>query len=415
MLHPITAFIAVRYLGTKRKNRFAAFVSIVSVVGIALGVAVLIIVSSVMNGFEKEITRHILGMTAHAILIRPGAAIDDWHAILEIIETHPNVIAASPFIRSGAMITHKGIVRGISVQGIDRHREPAVSTLTDAIHPAALDSLSRNTANILLGRSLAETLEVRIGDTVTLVAPRWSAKRGFELPQYFPLKVIDTFSVGMHDFDAGFALLSLEGAATVFGLGNGVSGLRVRFNDRDAAPTHAATLVKQLGNGFVAVNWTQYHRNFFYALKSQKRIMFVILSLIVAVAAFNIVASMVMTVKEKLKDIAILRTLGLRRRAVMMIFIIQGVLIGFAGVVLGIAAGIWGAKQAQWVVSTVERILHIQFIKPDVYYIDYLPSDVRLGDITLIAVVAFAICIVATLYPAWRAACTAPAEALRYE
>lgn len=415
MLHPITAFIAVRYLGTKRKNRFAAFVSIVSVVGIALGVAVLIIVSSVMNGFEKEITRHILGMTAHAMLIRPGAEIDDWHAILEIIENHPNVIAASPFIRSGAMITHKGIVRGISVQGIDRHREPAVSTLTDAIHPAALDSLSRNTDNILLGRSLAETLEVRIGDTVTLVAPRWSAKRGFELPQYFPLKVIDTFSVGMHDFDAGFALLSLDGAATVFGLGNGVSGLRVRFNDRDAAPTHAATLVKQLGNGFVAVNWTQYHRNFFYALKSQKRIMFVILSLIVAVAAFNIVASMVMTVKEKLKDIAILRTLGLRRRAVMMIFIIQGVLIGFAGVVLGIAAGIWGANQAQWVVSTVERMLHIQFIKPDVYYIDYLPSDVRLGDITLIAVVAFAICIVATLYPAWRAACTAPAEALRYE
>ena len=173
MLHPITAFIAVRYLGTKRKNRFAAFVSIVSVVGIALGVAVLIIVSSVMNGFEKEITRHILGMTAHAILIRPGAAIDDWHAILEIIETHPNVIAASPFIRSGAMITHKGIVRGISVQGIDRHREPAVSTLTDAIHPAALDSLSRNTANILLGRSLAETLEVRIGDTVTLEREAW--------------------------------------------------------------------------------------------------------------------------------------------------------------------------------------------------------------------------------------------------
>jgi len=313
------------------------------------------------------------------------------------------------------MLNHKGIVRGVSIQGIDIDTERTVSKLPDAIDPAALAALPREANSILLGRSLAETLEVDIGNTITLVAPRWNPASGVELPRYFPLKVIGTFSVGMHDFDAGFALLSLPDAARIFGLGDGVSGIRVRFTDPDAAPGHAAAIAKRLGSGIVSINWTQYHQNFFYALKSQKRIMFVILSLIVAVAAFNIVASMVMIVKEKNRDIAILRTLGLSRRAVMLIFIIQGVLIGIAGVVLGVIAGAWGASQADRVVATVERWFDIQFIKPDVYYIDYLPADVRLGDVTLISAVAFAICVIATLYPAWRAAHTAPAVALRYE
>jgi lipoprotein-releasing system permease protein len=415
VLHPITAFIALRYLATKRKNRFASFVSIVSILGIALGVAVLIIVSSVMNGFEKEVTRHIVGMTSHAMLFRPGARIDDWREFLRSIEAEPDVVAGAPFIRAGAMINHKGIVRGVSVQGVDINTERAVSTLTDAIQPAALAALSGEANNILLGQSLAETLEVEVGNTVTLVAPRWSPRTGIELPRYFPMKVIGTFKVGMNDFDAGFALLSLEAAARVFGLGDGVSGFRLRFTDLDAAPGRASEIAERLGTGIVAVNWTQYHRNFFHALKSQKRIMFVILSLIVAVAAFNIVATMVMVVKEKVRDIAILRTLGLRRRAVMLIFIIQGVLIGVAGVTVGVAVGAWGATKANRVVAAVERWFDIEFIKPDVYYIDYLPADVRLADITLIATVAFLICVIATLYPAWRAARSAPAVALRYE
>lgn len=415
MLHPITAFIALRYLGTKRKNRFASFVSIVSVLGIGLGVAVLIVVASVMNGFEKEVTQHIVGMTSHAMLLRPGTSIANWRDILELVEADPDVSAGAPFIRAGAMLNHKGIVRGVSVEGIDIDAESGVSSLTEAIEPQALRALSNQANNILLGRALAETLDVTTGNTVTLVAPRWNARRGIELPQYFPMRVAGTFSIGMHDFDAGFALLSLPDAATVFGLGDGVSGIRVRFGDADAAPAHAARIAEQLGPRFAAVNWTQYHRNFFYALKSQKRIMFVILSLIVAVAAFNIVASMVMIVKEKDRDIAILRTLGLERRAVMLIFIIQGVLIGIAGVALGIVTGTWGATQANKVVTTVERWFDIEFIKPDVYYIDYLPADIRLGDVALIAMIAFAICIIATLYPAWRAARTAPAAALRYE
>ncbi|HJP35398.1 MAG TPA: FtsX-like permease family protein, partial [Gammaproteobacteria bacterium] len=253
------------------------------------------------------------------------------------------------------------------------------------------------------------------GNTVTLVAPRWNAESGMEMPQYFPLKALGTFSVGMHDFDAGFALLPLADAARVFGLGNAVSGIRIRFSDPDAAPSGASAIAARVGAGAASVNWTQYHRNFFYALKSQKRIMFVILSLIVAVAAFNIVASMVMVVKDKDRDIAILRTLGLGRRSIMLIFVIQGLLIGIAGVALGVVAGAWGATKADRAVAFVEAWIDIKFIKPDVYYIDYLPADVRFGDIAVISTVALTICLVATLYPAWRAAHTAPAVTLRYE
>ncbi len=415
MLHPITAFIALRCLGARRKNRFASFVSVASILGIGLGVAVLIIVASVMNGFEKEVTRHILGMTSHAVLFRPGIRMDDWQELLSLLESESDVAAGAPFIRGGAMLNHKGIVRGVSIQGIDTNLEHTVSTLPDAIDPDAFNLLAQEPNNILLGHSLAENLEVAVGNTVTLIAPQWNSERGIEIPRYVPLKVIGTFSVGMHDFDAGFALLSIGDAARIFGLGDSVSGIRVRFDDPNVAPHRAAAIANRFGSGIATINWTQFHRNFFQALKSQKRIMFVILSLIVAIAAFNIVASMVMIVKEKDRDIAVLRTLGLSRRAVMMIFVIQGVLIGVAGVVLGVITGAWGANKADRIVAQVENWLAIKFIKPDVYYIDYLPADVRLGDIVLISAVAFFICVLATLYPAWRAARTAPAAALRYE
>jgi lipoprotein-releasing system permease protein len=415
VLRPVTAFIALRYLRTKRKNRFASFVSIASVLGVALGVAVLIIVASVMNGFEKEVTRHILGMTSHAMLFTPGSPIQDWGSALDDIKLNPHVAGAAPFIRAGAMLNHRGVVRGVTVQGIDAILEPSVTTLVDVIGAKNLHTLTTEPSSILLGKSLAEALDADVGDTVTLVAPRWSEENGVELPRYIALKVIGTFSVGMHDFDSGIALLDLPEAAKIFELDTAVSGFRIRFTDPDLAPREALAIAERLSNGFTAINWTQYHRNFFHAIKSQKRIMFVILSLIVAVAAFNIVASMVMIVKEKDRDIAVLRTLGLSRIAVMLIFIIQGMLIGLSGVLLGIVIGTWGADQADRVVAAIEKIFNISFIKPDVYYIDYLPSDVRVEDIAVISVVAFLICVAATLYPAWRASRTSPALALRYE
>jgi lipoprotein-releasing system permease protein len=415
VIRPIPLFIALRYLRTKRKNRFASFVSIASVLGISLGVAVLIVVTSVMNGFEKEVTRHILDMTSHAVIFRPGGAIENWPEMLERIVARPDVVAGAPFVRAGAMLNHKGIVRGIAVQGVATQLERAVSALPDAVDADSFAALDSDPDAILLGTSLAEALEVEIGNRVTLVAPRWHAETGLELPRYYSMTVRGTFSVGMHDFDAGFALVSLANAATIFDLDNGVSGLRMRFTSSDVAPAGAAAIAAALGPDYASINWTQYHRNFFLALKSQKRMMFVILSLIVAVAAFNIVASMVMIVKEKVRDIAVLRTLGLSRGGVMLIFIVQGVVIGFVGVLLGMALGAVLSDRAHQFVSAVERLFGIQFIKPDVYYINYLPADIRAADIVLIAAVAFLICVLATVYPAWQASRTAPAEALRYE
>ena len=415
MIRPVAAFIALRYLRTKRKNRFASFVSIASVLGISLGVAVLIIVSSVMNGFEKEVTRHILGMTSHALIFRQGLRIPDWNSVVERVKSDPNVVAAAPLIRAGAMLNHRGSVRGVAVQGIDIDLEPTVSSLPSLVGEQELAQLSSTPAGVILGKSLADTLDAGIGDTVTLIAPRWSDENGIEIPRYVPLTVVATFTVGMHEFDSSIALLTIDEAATIFEHASNVSAVRVLFDDANLAPRRSLQIAEQLGPEYTAVNWTQYHRNFFFALKSQKRIMFVILSLIVAVAAFNIVASMVMIVKEKERDIAVLRTIGLSRPAVMFVFILQGILIGLPGIILGNVAGVWGATQAHEFVATIEQWFNIQFIKPDVYYIDYLPSYVRSEDLVAISVTAFIICVAATLYPACRAARTAPALALRYE
>jgi len=415
MLRPVSLFIALRYLRTKRKNRFASFVSIASVLGVALGVAVLIIVVAVMNGFEKEVKRHILGMTSHAVIFYPGGTMTAWQQVRQRLLERNEVAAAAPFVRAGAMLNHRGNVRGVSIQGVDTNLEQSVSSLADSISTEVFAALGARPNNILLGESLAEQLGAARGDTVTLVAPRWKPRGGLELPRYFPLKVIGTFSVGMHDFDSAFALVSLDEARSIFELGDGVSGLRLRFVDADSAALLSSDIAGTLGAGAAAVDWTQYHRNFFLALTSQKRIMFVILSMIVAVAAFNIVASMVMIVKEKVRDIAVLRTLGLSRHAVMLVFVVQGVLIGLLGVILGVVLGFFGAERANNIVGALERVFSIEFIKPDVYYIDYLPVDLRFDDITLIAATAFTICVAATLYPAMQAARTAPAEALRYE
>ena len=368
-----------------------------------------------MNGFEKEVSRHILGMTSHAVMFRQGATMSDWRKLLTRIESEPDVTAVAPFIRAGAMLSHKGNVHGVSIEGIDIEAERTVSSLLDAIKPAELALLARQPNNILLGQSLAENLEVTIGETITLIAPRRNSKDWVEMPRYIPLTVIGTFSVGMHEFDAGFALLSIQDAARIFDFNDTVSGIRVRFFDSRIAPERAMAISSSLNNGIVSVNWTQYHRNFFHALKSQKRIMFVILSLIVAIAAFNIAASMSMIVREKERDIAVLRTLGLSRHAVMLIFLLHGIVVGVVGTVSGIIIGAWGANQADQLVAAVERWFEISLIKPDVYYINYLPADVRLTDIVLIASVTFIICVIATIYPAWQAARTAPAAALRYE
>jgi lipoprotein-releasing system permease protein len=417
LFQPLPLFLAVRYLRVKRKNRFAAFVSLASVAGIALGVAILLIVLSVMNGFERQVAARILGMTSHATLLSRYGLMQDWQGVAVRARSAPEVMAAEPFIRGAGMLNHRGKVRGIVLYGVPPGTEAKVSDLQDYLGDTPVDVLDEagEVDAILIGDTLAEELALARGDVLTLIAPRWDDAQNLGVPRYVRLRVAGTFHAGMHEFDSAFGIVSLSTAARIFEIGTAVSGLRVKFTDATRAPALATALAAQLGDEVAAIDWTQFHRNFFLALKSQKRIMFVILSLIIAVAAFNIVASMVMLVKEKYRDIAILRTMGLAPRGVLTAFLTQGVLVAGIGIGAGIALGIIGADHANAAMNLVERLFGINFIKPDVYYIDYLPTEIRSGDIAVIASATFAICLLAAGFPAWQASRIAPVEALRYD
>ena len=417
MFQPLPLFLAIRYLRVKRKNRFAAFVSLASVAGIALGVAILLIVLSVMNGFERQVAARILGMTSHATLLSRYGLMQDWQDVAARARRAPEVLAAEPFIRGAGMLNHRGKVRGIVLYGVPPATEGRVSDLQDYLRDvpvAALDAAGDVDA-IFIGDTLAEELALAPGDVLTLIAPRWDDTQNLGVPRYVRLRVAGTFHAGMHEFDSAFGIVSVATAARIFEIGTAVSGLRVKFSDATRAPGLAAALTTRLGDEVAAIDWTQFHRNFFLALKSQKRIMFVILSLIIAVAAFNIVASMVMLVKEKYRDIAILRTMGLAPRGVLTAFLAQGVLVAGIGIGAGIALGVIGADHANAAMNLVERLFGVNFIKPDVYYIDYLPTEIRTGDIAVIASATFAICLLAAGFPAWQASRIAPVEALRYD
>ncbi len=417
MFQPLPLFLAIRYLRVKRKNRFAAFVSLASVAGIALGVAILLIVLSVMNGFERQVAARILGMTSHATLLSRQGLMHDWQDVAQRARRAPAVLAAEPFVRGAGMLNHRGKVRGIVLYGVPPATEGRVSDLQEYLRDvpvAALDQAGEVDA-IFIGDTLAEELALAPGDVLTLIAPRWDDTQNLGMPRYVRLRVAGTFHAGMHEFDSAFGVVSVATAARIFEIGSAVSGLRVKFSDATRAPALAAALTAQLGDEVAAIDWTQFHRNFFLALKSQKRIMFVILSLIIAVAAFNIVASMVMLVKEKYRDIAILRTMGLAPRGVLTAFLAQGVLVAGIGIGAGIALGVIGADHANAAMNLVERLFGVNFIKPDVYYIDYLPTEIRAGDIAVIASATFAICLLAAGFPAWQASRIAPVEALRYD
>jgi len=417
LFQPLPLFLAIRYLRVKRKNRFAAFVSLASVTGIALGVAILLIVLSVMNGFERQVAARILGMTSHATLLSRYGLMNDWQDVAERARRAPEVLAAEPFVRGAGMLNHRGKVRGIVLYGVPPATEGRVSDLQDYLGEVPVTALDEagNVDTIFIGDTLAEELSLARGDVLTLIAPRWDDAQNLGVPRYVRLQVAGTFHAGMHEFDSAFGIVSVATAARIFEIGTAVSGLRVKFSDATRAPALAAALTAQLGDEVAAIDWTQFHRNFFLALKSQKRIMFVILSLIIAVAAFNIVASMVMLVKEKYRDIAILRTMGLAPRGVLTAFLAQGVLVAGIGIGAGIALGVVGADHANAAMNLVERLFGINFIKPDVYYIDYLPTEIRAGDIAVIASATFAICLLAAGFPAWQASRIAPVEALRYD
>jgi lipoprotein-releasing system permease protein len=415
MFRPIELFVGLRYTRAKRRNHFISFISLTSMLGIALGVTALITVLSVMNGFEEELRTRILGMASHASVTGMDGRLQDWRQAADEVSLHPSVIGTAPFVRGETMLSLDGRVSGTILQGILPDEEPRVSDVGEHMTEGHLGLLRGGEYNIILGKELAWTLGARVGDQVTVITPQAHFSPAGVLPRLRRFTLVGTFEVGMYEYDRGIAFIHLEDGARLFRLDDAVSGLRVKLDDLFAAPRIAQELADRLPPSFRVDNWTRQHANFFRAVKMEKRVMFIILTLIVAVAAFNIVSTLVMMVTDKQSDIAILRTLGATPLSIMGIFMVQGALIGLFGTLLGAAGGYALATNLEVIVPAIERAFDMHFMAPDVYYISDLPSKLVWRDFWQITGLAFVLSLLATLYPAWRASRTQPAEALRYE
>lgn len=383
--------------------------------GIAVGVTALITVLSVMNGFEKELRQRILGVVSHVSVYHEPDGLEDWPAMVERLRGYPHVQGAAPFIDRQVMLSQGGNVSGCQVRGIDPAYEPQVSTLAGHMVDGQLAALKPGGFGIILGSELADTLGVRMGDSIMLVSPQTTITAVGILPRLKRFTVVGVFEMDMHDYDGGLALIHIDDAARLFQMDDRVTGIRLKLDDLFQAPWLSDQLIKTLPFGYQVGDWTRQHANFFRAVKMEKTVMFAILILIIAVAAFNLVSTLVIMVADKQSDIAILRTLGFGAGRVMRIFVIQGLIIGVIGTLLGVLGGVGLAQNIETIVPALEHLFGIRFLSPDVYYIAELPSDMRWSDVTSIATVSLVLCLMATLYPAWRAARTQPAEALRYE
>lgn len=413
MFRPLEIFVGLRYLRARRLSRFVSFISLMSLLGVAVGVAALIVVISVMNGFENELRQRLLSMTSHATVSGPGGRLSDWEQAVESSLRVPEVTAAAPYVEIQGMLGNGARLKAALIRGVDPVRERAVSQVDDNMLTGDLSSLEDGAQGIILGRLLAAQLGVTPGDPVTLMVPR--VEGGTLVPRLRRFTVTGVFEVGMQELDGILALVSLGDAAGVLDLGNAVTGVRLQLDNLFSAPAVSRRVAAMLGEDFVARDWTEENASYFRAVRIEKTMMTIILSLVVAVAAFNIVATLVMVVTDKRSEIAILRTLGLSAGGVMRAFLVQGVVIGLVGVVLGGALGIPLAMNVETIAGGLERILGLEFMPADVYYIARLPSDLRVPDVVRILALAFVLCTVSTLYPAYRAARTQPAEALRYD
>ncbi len=414
MFRPLQIFIGLRYTRAKRRNHFISFISLVSMFGIALGVMVMITVISVMSGFEQELRQRILGMVAHASISGVGEGLPDWQGAVKAAGDVEHVIGAAPYIEREGMLQGSR-VSGAIVRGVLPDREPAVSEISEHIVEGSWDALKPGEFGIILGRELALWSGARLGESVLVYAPQSRATPAGVVPQMRRFKVVGIFEIGMQEYDRGMAFIHMEDAARLYRMGDTVTGVRLKLDDLFQSRTVARQLADSMGGFYRVSDWTQEHANFFRAIATEKAIMFIILSLIVAIAAFNLVSSLVMLVTDKQSDIAILRTLGMRPRTVMGIFMVQGMLIGLIGIVLGTVLGILLAENVTHVMHGLESLFGFQLMPADIYYISDLPSDLKPFDLLRIVGVSFLLSVLATIYPAWRAARTHPVEALRYE
>jgi lipoprotein-releasing system permease protein len=407
--------IGLRYMRAKRRNHFISFISMTSMAGIALGVAALIVVLSVMNGFQKELRARILGVASHVQITGPDNRLVDWRRVADVSLKHARVEAAAPYVNAQAMLSYDSLVRGVLVRGILPEEEARVADIGEHMVAGGLDALKPGEFGIVLGSDLARALTARLGDRVTVIAPQGLVTPAGLIPRLKQFTVVGLFNVGMFEYDAGLALVHMSDARQLYQMGEAVSGVRLKLADLFESRTVTRDLTASLGADYYISDWTRSHANFFRAVQIEKNVMFIILLLIVAVAAFNIVSTLVMAVTDKQPDIAILRTLGATPGGIMKIFIVNGALIGVVGMIIGVVGGVVLALNIDVVVPFLERLFNVQFLSKEVYLISELPSDLQQADVIVIAAVSFALSLLATIYPSWRASRVNPAEALRYE
>ena len=414
-VQPYELLIGLRYSRAKRRNHFVSFISLISIIGMALGIIVLISVMSVMNGFQKEIRERILGVVSHVQVSGVNGKLDNWRKVAAEAEKNPQVVASAPYIAEQGLLSFGPAVKGTLVRGILPEYENQVVDLGRRMKTGRLDALRPGKFGIVLGVDLARALGASLGDKVLLIAPQGQVTPAGILPRLKQFTVVGIFEVGHYEYDSGLALIHLEDAQKLYRFDGDVSGVRLRLKDLYEAPRVVNVLAHTLTMDAYINDWTRINANFYRAVQIEKRMMFFVVILIVAVAAFNIVSTLVMAVTDKQSEIAILRTLGASPRSIMKIFIVQGTLIGIMGTLLGLIGGVALALNIDVVVPFIENLIGVKFLAKDVYYISELPSDVQFWDVAVIAVVSFALCLLATLYPSWRAARSNPAEALRYE
>ena len=415
MLLRLENFIAWRYLHTRGGNHFISFISLTSMFGVGLGVMALIVVLSVMNGFEQELKSRILGMVSHATLTDLGqSALGNWPELVERIEAHERVVGAAPFYSGEGMLSAGNQVQGAMVRGIVPQHEVGVSRIEEYMRSGTLDSLQGGTFNAVIGTELAAFLDLQPGDALNLMVAEMNITPVGILPRFKRFTVSGIFEVGMHEYDSALILIHLDDACRLFRC-QAPDSIRIQTDDLLLAPRIAREAQSMLAGDYYLSDWTQHHVNFFRALRTEKTVMFIILALIVAVAAFNIISTLIMMVAEKRSDIAVLRTMGASPGHIMRIFVIQGGLIGVLGVGLGAVSGILLALNVETLVPWIESFFNTDLLPSDVYYITDLPSELRWQDVTLITALSLFLCLVATVYPAVRAARVQPARALRHE
>ncbi|MDE2306589.1 MAG: lipoprotein-releasing ABC transporter permease subunit [Gammaproteobacteria bacterium] len=406
-------FIGLRYLRASPHRGFVSLIGGIAMSGLALGVAVLIVVLSVMNGFEQVLRTRILSLTAHATISGLEGRIEHWPRDLGVLQRFPGIAGAAPYIEQQGMLIHRGRSAGILIEGIDPRSEPQVASLGPHLLSGRLADLGAGSYEVILGKDLAATLGAKVGDRVVMIVAQGDVTPVGVLPRMRAFRVAGILSVGMYDFDRRVALVSLGDAQKLLQMGDAVTGIRLRMEDMYQAPQLVRRAALALGGGFYVDDWTSQHENFFRSIQITKHILFVILSLVIAVAAFNVVSTMVMVVKDKRRDIAILRTLGASPRSILSVFIVQGTLIGVIGVAAGVAIGVLISVNLQQLVHGLQDALGVKFLDARVYFMSDLPARVLPRDVLRICGVAFALACVSTIYPAWRAARLAPADSLR--